>query len=91
MKGNSCPGIDGISTKVLRLGRTTIMPMLALIFSFVVEKAYWPHLWDISVAVPLFKKGNKMLHENFRSVFMGNVISKLFCKVLEFRLRDWFR
>ena len=89
MKGNSCPGIDGISTKVLRLGRTTIMPMLPLIFSFVVEKAYWPHSWDISVAVPLFKKGNKMLHENFRSVLMGNVVSKLFCKVLEFRLRDW--
>ena len=59
------------------------MPMLAAIFSFVAEKACWPRSWDISVAVPLFKKGNRKLHENFRSIFTGIVLSKLFCKVLE--------
>jgi len=42
MNGNSCPGTDGISTKALRLGRTALIPMLAAIFSFVVEKACWP-------------------------------------------------
>ena len=85
----SCPEIDGISTKDLRLGRTTLIPMLATIFSFVVEEACLPRSWDTLVAVPLFKKGNMMLHENFRSVLMGYTVSKLFCKVMEFRLRDW--
>ena len=42
---------------------------------------------DTSVAVPLFKKDNKKLHEKY--IFMGNVVSKLFCKVLKFGLRDW--
>jgi hypothetical protein len=39
MKGSSCPGTDDISTKALRSGKTTFIPILASVFSLKVEKA----------------------------------------------------
>ena len=42
-------------------------------------------------SVFLKKKGDKKSHDNFRSVFMGNVVNLVSFKDLEFRLRDWLK
>ena len=44
----------------------------------------------MSVGIPIFKKGNRQDRSNYRIISLGNVMSKIFCKVIESRLGKWF-
>ena len=43
----------------------------------------------MSVGIPIFKKGNRQDHSNYRIISLGNVMSKILCKVIESRLGKW--
>ena len=89
MRGNSAPGIDGVPTKLLKWSRAWILPVLALIFSAILSTPLWPKNWQISIMIPLFKKGERNLHKNYRGISLGSSISKLFCRVLSNRMDKW--
>ena len=53
------------------------------------EKRKWPDQWNVSVGIPIFKKGNRQDHSNYRIISLGNVMSKIFCKVIDSKLGKW--
>ncbi|XP_065584284.1 uncharacterized protein LOC136043285, partial [Artemia franciscana] len=89
MKGSSAPGVDGIPAKIWKMGKTALVPVLAAVFSFVTENRKWPDQWNVSVGIPIFKKGNRQDRSNYRIISLGNVMSKIFCKVIDSRLGKW--
>ena len=74
MKGSSAPGVDGITAKIWKIGKTVLVP----VFIFVTEKRKWPDQWNVSVGIPIFKKGNRQDYSNYRIISLGNVMSKIF-------------
>ena len=89
MKGSSAPGVDGIPAKIWKIGKTVLVPVLAAVFSFMTKKRKWPDQWNLSVGIPIFKKGKRLDQNNYRIISLGNVMSKIFCKVIESRLGKW--
>lgn len=91
MRGTSAPGVDGIPTRLWKWSRVYLLPLLSTLFSSVLSKLVWPQQWNISIVLPLFKKGDRALHKNYRGIHLGNSLSKLFCKVLVARLDSWLK
>ena len=48
-----------------------------------------PDDWKIGLIVPLFKKGNKMKHENYRGIMLLNVTYKILSSVILERLKEY--
>ena len=89
MRGGSAPGIDGISTALWKGGRVWLLPVIAGMVSGILNIAEWPLSWAMSVLVPLFKKGDRLDHGNYRGISLSNVLSKVFAKILCCRIDNW--
>jgi hypothetical protein len=53
------------------------------------EHGIFPDEWSKSVIIPLFKKGNHNVTDNYRGISLLCVISKVFSFVLNNRLYSW--
>ena len=82
MRGGSAPYIDGIPTALWKWGRVWLLPVITGMFSGILNSAEWPLSWATSVLVPLFKKGDRLDHENYGGISLSNVLSKVFAKIL---------
>jgi|GEM_PF-4325002 len=81
----SCPGRDGIPTEVLK--RVVLRPFLLQFFNHVLESGEIPKCWREAVILPLHKKGNPALLENYRGIALMSSMGKLYDKLLLNKLR----
>ena len=77
MKENKSPGVDGISSKILKEPVEQISMPLA-------QEGIVPLEWKEENIIPLFKKGSRNKSVNYRPVRLTSVI----CKLLETIIRD---
>lgn len=59
------------------------------LFNKLFELGYFPEKWSEGFIVPLFKKGDVNMVENYREITLLSTIGKLFTKVLNNRLTYW--
>ena len=99
MKENKSPGVDGISTKILKETVEQISSPLAHVFNMSLQEGIvpleWkeanimregivPLEWKEANIIPLFKKGSRNKSVNYSPVSLTSVI----CKLLETIIRD---
>ena len=85
MKENyKSPGVDGISTKILKEIVEQISTPLAHVFNMSLQEGIVPLEWKEANLIPLFKKGSRNKSVHYRPVSLTSVI----CKVLETIIRD---
>ena len=65
MKDNKSPGVDGISSKMLKEIAEEISVPLAIVFNLFIQEGIVPLEWKIANVVPIFKKGNRCKPENY--------------------------
>ena len=61
-------GIDKISAKVLRAAASAIAPSLTEIFNMSIDSNRFPSAWKTARVIPLFKKGQRSVLDNYRSI-----------------------
>ena len=88
-RGGSAPGPDGIPAKALNVLQVILLPLLLGLYNLVMKEKKWPDPWKISVVIPLFKKGEASLCENYRPISLGNCLGKILDKILNKRLELW--
>ena len=71
----SC-GHDGISSRLLKASKTVIFKPLTLIINQTLASGIFPDTLRIAKIIPLFKKGDKTLLENYRPISILPAISK---------------
>ena len=71
----SC-GHDGISSRLLKASKTVIFKPLTLIINQTLASGIFPDTLKIAKIIPLFKKGDKTLLENYRPISILPAISK---------------
>ena len=72
----SC-GHDGISSRLLKASKTVVCKPLTLIINQTLTSGIFPDTLKIPKIIPLFKKGDKTLLENYRPISILPAISKL--------------
>ena len=73
---NSC-GFDGISTKLLKVIEPVILKSLTLLINQVLYSGVFPDKLKIAKVIPIFKKDDPSLFENYRPISLLPTISKV--------------
>lgn len=83
------PGIDGIPPKVWTSVSHVIAPVLCHLFNLVLTTGIYPDALKVAKVIPIFKKGDSTLPENYRPISLLPCINKLLERSIEKRLRSF--
>ena len=86
----SSSGCDGISTKLLKVIAPVIIKPLTLLINQVLNTGTFPDKLKIAKVIPIFKKGDPSLFENYRPISLLPAISKVLEKIIALQLSSYF-
>ena len=79
---NKARGHDGISIRMLRMCDESLVQPLSLIFTGSIDTGVYPDTWKKSNIVPVHKKGDKQIVNNYRPVSFLPICSKILEKII---------
>ena len=79
---NKAHGHDDISINMLKICDTSIVKPLRLIFQNCLVTGTFPDIWKKSNVVPIHKKGDKQVINNYRSVSLLPICGKIFERLI---------
>ena len=86
----SSSGCDGISSKLLKVIEPVIIKPLTLLINQVLNTRTFPDKLKIAKVIPIFKKGDPSLFENYRPISLLPAISKVIEKIIALQLSSYF-
>ena len=79
---NNCgAGLDGLSTKLLKLICPDIVPYLTHLFNLCLSQGTFPSSFKRAIVVPIFKSGDRFSFNNYRPIALLPVLSKILEKI----------
>ncbi len=88
LKSNKSPGIDLIQAEILKADLDTSTKYLSDLFRAIWMEETVPEDWCKGVITKLPKKGDLSNCDNWRGITLLSIASKVFCKILLFRIED---
>ena len=89
LERKKAPGLDGITTELLKAAGTGLLEALLDIFNFMKNKVVVPHQWEQVLITTIYKrKGKKKELVNYRGIFLTSVLCKIFEKLIKSRIDD---
>ena len=79
---NKAHGHDGLSIRMLQMGSDSIFKPLSIIFLNYLKAGYFSTAWKKANIVPVHKKGNKQILNNYQPVSLLPICNKLFEKII---------
>ena len=79
---NKATGSDGISGQMLLLCDDSVSLPLKIIFRNILLTSIYPDIWKLDNVSPIFKKGDKKLIKNYRSISLLPICGKIFEKII---------
>ena len=86
----SSSGCDGISSKLLKVIAPVIIKPLTLLINQVLTTGTFPDNLKIAKVIPICKKGDPSLFENYRPISLLPAISKVLEKIIALQLSSYF-
>lgn len=90
LKSNKAPGIDDITSEILKHNAIALAPALTIIVNKIFETSTCPRAFKVAIIKPLYKNGDKTLPENYRPISLITSLAKIFEKILKVRLTQFF-
>ena len=91
LKNEGAPGMDQITTKLIKLAQLEIMAPLAHIINLIFTSGTVPAHFKQSIIIPIHKSGLKKKIENYRPISLINNFAKIFEKSLKERLVKFYK
>ena len=82
-------GPDGINTKLLKLVKHDLISPLTNIVNQTLSTGIFPDRLKIAKVIPIYKKGDSLLAENYRPISLLSNLSKIFEKVMLIQLKQY--
>ena len=79
-------GLDRITSKLLKMAASIIVPSLTSIFSKSILTGIYPNDWKAATVTALLKKGIKSDPNNYRPISIIPVVSRVFEKIVHNQL-----
>eukprot|EP00745_Piridium_sociabile_P043608 TRINITY_DN8944_c0_g1_i10.p1 TRINITY_DN8944_c0_g1~~TRINITY_DN8944_c0_g1_i10.p1 ORF type:complete len:1137 (-),score=123.12 TRINITY_DN8944_c0_g1_i10:208-3198(-) len=89
MKNGKAAGNDCVLAEMLKHSQQTILPFLLKYFNAMFSRGYFPLKWSEAIIVPLHKKGDTNIPDNYRGISLLSVLSKVFTHIMNDRLTLW--
>ena len=90
LKPKTSCGHDGLSIKLLKGASSSICRPLALIINQSLSSGIFPDKLKLAKVIPIYKKGDSSLYDNYRPISLLPAFSKLFEKVVYRQLYEFF-
>ena len=87
MKKRKTPGNDLITTEVIIAGGEKMLEILQKIFNTIIKQSKTPTDFSKMLVTPVYKKGNKLLRENYRTIALLSIPGKIFLHILLSRMQ----
>lgn len=91
LKNNSSPGIDGISSLLIKNVYPKIVNVLLFLVNLSFQTGVFPDRLKEAVVIPVHKSGSKSNLNNFRPISLLPVLSKVFEKLMKQRLVEFLK
>lgn len=85
---NKATGPDEISGKVLKECADELAPSLTKLFNLSLSQGIVPREWKFANVVPVFKKGDKHLTDDYRPISLLSLVSKVLERAICNRIQD---
>ena len=82
---------DDLSVRMVKICDESLVKPFFNIFQFLLETGNFPSNWKRANIVPVYKKGNKDLINNYRSVFLLPIFSKIYENCIYDTLYNYFK
>ena len=86
MSTNKATGLDGISSKILKVSSLVVAPALTYVFNKAIVRGIFPDEWKIARVSPLHKKASRCDSDNYQPISILPVISKVFERIVHDQL-----
>ena len=86
---NSC-GFDGLSTRILKSIKGVIIKPLTLIINPILDTGVFPANLKIAKIIPIFKKDDRTVFNNYRPISLLPIMSKVVEKVIADQMNEFF-
>ena len=90
LKTGKSPGYDGIQVKFLKLADANLAGSLCVLFNKCVQSCTFPSSMKMADISPIYKKLDNLCKNNYRSVNLLPVLSKLFESIMAEQLTTYF-
>jgi hypothetical protein len=91
LTNNKSPGIDNISSYIVKKISNIISGILSELFNRSMMSAEFPACLKIAIVIPLFKQGNREKPNCYRPISLLPVFAKIFEKIIKLRLISFFK
>ena len=89
LKNDKAGGPDLFINEFYKYGIDYFLHYFRTLFNKLLSSGYFPSCWSEGFIIPLFKKGDKNLPENYRGITLLSTLGKLFTRILNNRLSNW--
>ena len=87
---NNCgAGVDGVSTKILKMVAPILIPHLTHMFNLCLSQGVFPSNLKRAIVVPIFKNGDPFSFNNYRPISLLPIISKILEKIVYSQLSSF--
>ena len=90
MKPKTSCGYDGLSTKLLKFIEPEITKAVTFVINQSLMSGIFPTNLKVAKVIPLFKKNNPALLDNYRPISLLPAVSKIFERVIFDQLHNYF-
>ena len=81
-KNNKSPGVDNITSEIIKASYDLICPFLLKLYNHIYETGDYPRSWGDSIISPIFKKGDVNDAQNYRGITLIDILAKIYLQLL---------
>ena len=86
LKESKSQGPDTLPPGIFIHSYEVCLPLLSQLFNRIYTRGEFPEAWSKAIIVPLYKKGDPNLAENYRGISLLDIFRKIYTSVLNRRL-----
>ena len=79
---NKTHGHDEISIRMIKICDEALVKPLSLIYKNCIDTGVFPDIWKKSNIVPVYKRGDKQIIDNYRPISLLPICGKILEKIL---------
>ena len=86
---NKSPGIDSITSEILKASYDFISPFLLYLYNRIFNTGEYPRAWGEGIITPIFKKDDVNDASSYRGITLINVVAKIYSQLLLNKMTKW--